>query len=419
MPWQDNPFYTGAKEQKQKNIATAVEGLGSLFGASDPMEDANLMLAGSKYRQRNAQAMLDEDTLGARGQTGDIFGTFYGEDGKLAPDIRQRMTEAIPTLARAGWDGNADELLGMVGAYSGDDALARSGMIGRGISPSENFAVDAGRADQISARDAGEARANALAVAGARPPSLNERLGDAFMQLSPEEQKQVVLSGRKPGTAGKAPVVGPNGRPLPAGQNRLFEYQAKVAGYANRAKTANDRFGERLGDDPGVMINPYAEGAQAIPVVGNLAARIIRTPEQEVLFNDASEFIRAKLRKESGAQITTQEWETEYPLYFPVAGDSDETIANKADLRAIVIDSVIKESNGGYEYLFGGDPSADNPDASAGADDGAGLGEAFAPGMEPAQDEFGGEGEYQDGDIVENDQGVKLQLQQGQWVEIE
>jgi hypothetical protein len=47
----------------------------------------------------------------------------------------------------------------------------------------------------------------------------------------------------------------------------------------------------------------------------------------------ASDWIRAKLRKESGAAIGDQEMESEYRLYFPMPGDDPQTLEQKRQAR--------------------------------------------------------------------------------------
>lgn len=49
----------------------------------------------------------------------------------------------------------------------------------------------------------------------------------------------------------------------------------------------------------------------------------------------ASDWIRAKLRKESGAAIGDQEMESEYRLYFPMPGDDPQTLEQKRQARLI------------------------------------------------------------------------------------
>ena len=129
--------------------------------------------------------------------------------------------------------------------------------------------------------------------------------------------------------------------------------QARAAGYARRAKFANERYLEKTAKDPEAMINIGAEMLQRLPAFGDVTSNIARTPEQQVLFHLASEFIRAKLRKESGAAITAEEWRTEFPLYYPVTGDSKEMIEEKALSREMAIEAMIGESGNAYKQLFG------------------------------------------------------------------
>ena len=57
------------------------------------------------------------------------------------------------------------------------------------------------------------------------------------------------------------------------------------------------------------------------------------TPEQQQYATAAREWIRAKLRKESGAAIPAEEMQEEYETYFPMPGDTPERIKLKSDLR--------------------------------------------------------------------------------------
>ena len=57
------------------------------------------------------------------------------------------------------------------------------------------------------------------------------------------------------------------------------------------------------------------------------------TPEQPQYATAAREWIRAKLRKESGAAIPAEEMQEEYETYFPMPGDTPQRIKLKSDLR--------------------------------------------------------------------------------------
>jgi hypothetical protein len=73
--------------------------------------------------------------------------------------------------------------------------------------------------------------------------------------------------------------------------------------------------------------------ASALPIIGDVLERNLMTPEQQQYKNAALVWIRAKLRKESGAAIGIDEAEQEYKNYFPVVGDSAEVVKQKRDLR--------------------------------------------------------------------------------------
>lgn len=64
------------------------------------------------------------------------------------------------------------------------------------------------------------------------------------------------------------------------------------------------------------------------------------TPEAQEYFQQATDWVRAKLRKESGAAIGAQEMLSEVSTYFPLPGDSPKTIANKARSREVAIEAM-------------------------------------------------------------------------------
>ena len=89
---------------------------------------------------------------------------------------------------------------------------------------------------------------------------------------------------------------------------------------------------------------------QGVPIIGNY----LRDPNAQVYSQAQEDWVRAKLRKESGAVIADSEMKKEIETYFPQPGDSKETIQAKAKAREIAIDSVIAETEGQYERKFGG-----------------------------------------------------------------
>ena len=85
----------------------------------------------------------------------------------------------------------------------------------------------------------------------------------------------------------------------------------------------------------------YVSGAQDIPVVGGMAAGAANaiggffSPEMQSYRQAQEDWVRAKLRKESGAVIGKDEMAGEIKTYFPQPGDSKEVIDQKARARAV------------------------------------------------------------------------------------
>jgi hypothetical protein len=64
------------------------------------------------------------------------------------------------------------------------------------------------------------------------------------------------------------------------------------------------------------------------------------SPKGQQYYNAATNWIRANLRKESGAAIGVDEAKLEYSTYFPSPGDTKETIEQKRQLRQQTAESV-------------------------------------------------------------------------------
>lgn len=68
-------------------------------------------------------------------------------------------------------------------------------------------------------------------------------------------------------------------------------------------------------------------------------------------------FINAKLRQESGAAIADSEYDKAERQYFPIAGDSDEVIDQKAENRKQVIEQFKKAAGPAWDELVGTEES--------------------------------------------------------------
>lgn len=87
------------------------------------------------------------------------------------------------------------------------------------------------------------------------------------------------------------------------------------------------------------------------------------SPEAYQTYKQAAEqWIRAKLRKESGAAIGKDEMAHEFQTYFPQYGDGPALRAQKARAREQATRGMIAESAGAYAHFFGdNEPGAAGP----------------------------------------------------------
>lgn len=133
------------------------------------------------------------------------------------------------------------------------------------------------------------------------------------------------------------------------------QFQQTSAGFAERMVGAKNLV-EGLEAKDVKPVNETASVLSKVPLAGDYLQNITRSPEQQNYWNAAQEWIRAKLRKESGAVIGAREMEDEFRTYFPMPGDGPGVIQQKKQLRDTATDTMIKQSSGAYEELFGGEP---------------------------------------------------------------
>jgi hypothetical protein len=117
------------------------------------------------------------------------------------------------------------------------------------------------------------------------------------------------------------------------------------AGYARRMVEAETLLGRAVqgGYNPG-NLRDAAAGAVAGGQNAGFARRAIGNAamsDQGQLYRQAQEdWVRAKLRRESGAVIGEDEMAREIQVYFPQPGDSQAVIAQKAEARRVAIEAM-------------------------------------------------------------------------------
>lgn len=163
-----------------------------------------------------------------------------------------------------------------------------------------------------------------------------------------------------PSTGVVAPATSPQGTPVAPPAPKLTEGQGTAAGYLFRMNKAEDilsgpispdipKSREELGMYPGAV----SKVVGSIPFVGTGATNIIQGVETQKYRQAQEDWVRAKLRKESGAVIGKDEMEQEIKTYFPQPGDKQETIEQKRQARLNAQQQLAITAGPGADIAFG------------------------------------------------------------------
>jgi hypothetical protein len=197
----------------------------------------------------------------------------------------------------------------------------------------------------IAQGNLGVARANLGVAQGGLNLRQQEFARSAFDRVETPEGFAYVP--KAPGGAA-VPVMGAGGQQLKGvSGGKPTEGETNAAGFAQRMELAQSIF-QRLpaGSQPGVGTRM----AEAVPFVGGALARgVVQSSDTQMYDQAAQDWIRAKLRKESGAAIGVDEARQEYATYFPMVGDTPEKIAQKAEARRVVTEGMKKAAGKSYE----------------------------------------------------------------------
>jgi hypothetical protein len=144
------------------------------------------------------------------------------------------------------------------------------------------------------------------------------------------------------------PIMGAGGQLKGVSGGKPTEGETNAAGFAQRMELAQSIIGSLpAGSQPGAG----SRTLEAIPLVGGVLARSGQNVQTQQFDQAAQDWIRAKLRKESGAAIGVQEMEQEYRTYFPQIGDSAQVIAQKANARQVATDAMKKSAGKSYQSI--------------------------------------------------------------------
>jgi hypothetical protein len=164
-------------------------------------------------------------------------------------------------------------------------------------------------------------------------------VGDLDRADGPEKPEKPPAGYRWDG-ANLAPIKGGPADPA----NKASDTERMASGYASRMQAAEKRMApiEQKGGDakPGIRETMLMAAGQE--TLANALPSLLggRSSERQSYRQAQEDWVRAKLRKESGAVIADAEMDREIRMYFPQIGDGPKQIADKAASRKIAVDGM-------------------------------------------------------------------------------
>ena len=134
------------------------------------------------------------------------------------------------------------------------------------------------------------------------------------------------------------------------------EAEQKAAGFSQRMELSNQLINNlegkliAKGEDPNVMFpTATSQAIGSIPFVGDYARTKFTSSEQQQYRQAQENWVRANLRKESGAVIGAEEMNAEIKTYFPQPGESTQTIAQKQLARQVTQEAMKTAAGTSYK----------------------------------------------------------------------
>lgn len=319
-------------------------------------------------RERALNGTLTVDALNqfslANAETFADFTTAFKqmEADKSRPQVQFAIETAIPALS-----GNPDRALAII-----DERIAAAENAGE---LQEAQALRADRAIlEADPQAYGVSSLSMLVATGA----IDNAQADTILKLSGQGaetteavrtlQQRAELAGLMPGTpeynqfmiSGGKPPEGMVFRSLPGGGFELVQGSGAGAGQGAKpteGQLAATAYLQRMVGSEADLSELEAEGDVALPFGANLVVDttfeglLSLSEGQQRLLQAQRDWVRAKLRKESGAEIPPAEMMAEMRTYFPQPGDGQKTIAQKRAARARAMTQM--------EIMSGAEPGAE------------------------------------------------------------
>jgi hypothetical protein len=259
--------------------------------------------------------------------------TYEGEDyamgGQKLVGMTYDMKSVIPTLQALG----RFDLIKDIG--ESQKSLRQSGVLGDANAPSPF-------APYINATNPAVRQLATQLEAGFKKGVIDEET--AYKRIEPlAKMEESYVAKSEKAVEGKKPTEG----------------ERNAAGFAQRMEFSEQKINEIVGklakkELAGEKVDsPYATSgtqfAGSIPFIGDWARNKVSSSDQQLYRQAQENWVRANLRKESGAAIGKDEMDSEIKTYFPQPNDDAATRAQKAVARQVTMDSMKKAAGNAYE----------------------------------------------------------------------
>ncbi len=181
----------------------------------------------------------------------------------------------------------------------------------------------------------------------------------AYQRLQPLAQMEESYQRNKAATAEAAAKAAEGKKPTEGERNAAGFVQRMEASEQIIDKLENKIANQQIGTGKVVMgdakkvSEPYATAYTqflgGIPLIGEYARTKAMTPEQQQYRQAQENWVRANLRKESGAVIGAEEMDKEIATYFPMPGNDAATIQQKKIARQVTMDAMRKAAGVSYQ----------------------------------------------------------------------
>lgn len=260
-------------------------------------------------------------------------------------DKLRQATQAYGALKGAD-KANPEQIADSLGKYKGQDATAEVQDLVRG-----------GRIDDASALNQGSKLGERI--------KMFDNIGNTGAVYSPGSGevvagKNALLDAFKNNASGKGQAYTysldengnrvatfvPGGPADPARKNeKITDSERTTVGYAKRMEAA-EKLMESVpaGQTPGLA----ESAASGVPLAGKMLSNLARNDERQQYRQAQEDWVRSKLRKESGAVIADEEMDREIRVYFPQIGDSAAVIQQKKESREVAMEAMRQASGPAY-----------------------------------------------------------------------